>query len=142
MDESVINGANLFFAPQFGIAPQGATGRNQWIFGLVNGAPYVSALYLHFVVTTLTFLKLCCAVLGCWLTPFLNNWFGRRGTIFLSAFVSFAACIWQGVTNSWEHLFVARFVLGLGIGPKSSTVPVYAAECAPPAIRGALVMMW
>lgn len=23
-----------------------------------------------------------------------------------------------------------------------STVPVYAAECAPPAIRGALVMMW
>ena len=42
----------------------------------------------------------------------------------------------------WSHLFVARFVLGIGIGPKSSTVPVYAAECAPPAIRGGLVMMW
>ena len=24
---------------------------------------------------------------------------------------------------------MARFVLGLGIGPKSATVPVYAAEC-------------
>ena len=89
----------------------------------------------------------------------LNKYFGRRGTIFITAFFSFAACIWQGVTNSWEHLFVARFVLGLGIGPKSATVPVYAAECkqhigimnfliptvsqgAPPAIRGALVMMW
>jgi MFS family permease len=44
--------------------------------------------------------------------------------------------------NSWQHLFIARFVLGFGIGPKSSTVPVYAAECAPASICGALVMMW
>ncbi|KAJ3759665.1 hypothetical protein EV360DRAFT_81916 [Lentinula raphanica] len=124
MDESVINGANLFFAPQFGIDVN-ANGNNQWLLGLVNSAPY-----------------LCCAVLGCWLTDPLNRFLGRRGTIFVTALFSFLTCIWQGVTNSWEHLFVARFVLGLGIGPKSSTVPVYAAECAPPAIRGALVMMW
>ncbi|GJN94494.1 hypothetical protein Rhopal_007576-T1 [Rhodotorula paludigena] len=45
-------------------------------------------------------------------------------------------------TNSRWHLFAARFVLGLGIGPKSATVPVYAAETAPPIIRGALVMQW
>jgi MFS family permease len=56
--------------------------------------------------------------------------------------VSFATCIWQGVTNSWPHLFIARFFLGLGVGPKSATVPVYAAECAPAKIRGALVMQW
>jgi len=67
---------------------------------------------------------------------------GRRGAIFVTACVSFLACIWQGVTNSWPHLFVARFVLGLGIGPKSATVPVYSAECAPSSIRGGLVMMW
>lgn len=80
----------------------------------------------------------------------------------MTAMFSFLTCIWQGVTNSWPHLFVARFVLGLGIGPKSATVPVYSAECvavaasivylsshiffttrcAPPLIRGALVMMW
>lgn len=45
MDESVINGANLFFAPQFGINPRGGTdqenSRNQWLLGLVNSAPYV-----------------------------------------------------------------------------------------------------
>lgn len=126
MDEAVINGANLFFAPQFHIdSSSGNASRNEWILGLVNSAPY-----------------LCCAILGCWLTDPLNNWLGRRGTIFFCATLSFLTCIWQGVTNSWPHLFVARFVLGLGIGPKSSTVPVYAAECAPPAIRGALVMMW
>ncbi|KAF9071032.1 hypothetical protein BDP27DRAFT_1322661 [Rhodocollybia butyracea] len=108
-----------------GIAGASASSRNQWLLGLVNSAPY-----------------LCCAVLGCWLTEPLNRFLGRRGTIFFAGMFSFLTCIWQGVTNSWEHLFVARFVLGLGIGPKSSTVPVYAAECSPPAIRGALVMMW
>jgi len=39
-------------------------------------------------------------------------------------------------------MFIARFALGLGIGPKSATVPIYAAETTPPAIRGALVMQW
>ncbi|GAA5951467.1 hypothetical protein JCM3765_005943 [Sporobolomyces pararoseus] len=126
MDESVTNGANL--APQFGLITTAGTpdaGRNQWLLGLVNGAPY-----------------LCCAVLGCWLTAPLNNWLGRRGTIFLTAALSALTCIWMGVTNSWQHLFAARFVLGLGIGPKSATVPVYGAETAPPLIRGALVMQW
>ncbi|KAF8586667.1 hypothetical protein K439DRAFT_1652487 [Ramaria rubella] len=126
MDETVINGANLFFADQFGISQTtGNVSQNQWLLGLVNAAPYI-----------------CCAFLGCWLTTPLNNWLGRRGTIFLTALVSFLACFWQGFTNSWPHLFAARFVLGLGIGPKSSTVPVYAAECSPAPIRGALVMMW
>ncbi|KAH9983617.1 hypothetical protein BJV74DRAFT_849720 [Russula compacta] len=126
MDEAVINGANLFFAPQFHIDPNtGNKGQNQWLLGLVNSAPY-----------------LCCAILGCWLTDPLNRLFGRRGTIFICAVISFLTCIWQGLTNSWPHLFIARFVLGLGIGPKSSTVPVYAAECTPPSIRGGLVMMW
>ncbi|BGP66112.1 hypothetical protein NBRC10512v2_007507 [Rhodotorula toruloides] len=98
---------------------------DEWILGLINGAPY-----------------LCCAVLGCWLTAPLNNWLGRRGTIFLTAFISAAACIWSACTSTRWNLFAARFVLGLGIGPKSATVPVFAAETAPPLIRGALVMQW
>jgi len=125
MDETVINGAQLFYPPQFGIPQSGVADRNSWLLGLVNSAPY-----------------LCCAFFGCWLTDPLNNWFGRRGAIFITATVSALACFWQGVTNSWPHLFVARFVLGFGIGPKSATVPIYAAECAPAPIRGALVMMW
>ncbi|KAI0708285.1 hypothetical protein C8Q76DRAFT_770326 [Earliella scabrosa] len=127
MDESVINGANLFFPDQFGISPGIEIGanRNQWLVGLVNSAPY-----------------LCCGIIGCWITDPLNRWLGRRGAIFVTAMFSFLTCIWQGVTNSWPHLFIARFFLGFGIGPKSATVPVYAAECSPPLIRGALVMMW
>lgn len=35
--------------------------------------------------------------------------------------VSAVACFWQAFTNKWWHMFIARFVLGLGIGPKSAT---------------------
>ncbi len=35
-----------------------------------------------------------------------------------------------------------RFLLGIGFGPKSATIPIYASECAPANIRGALVMFW
>lgn len=149
-DESVISGAILFFPQQFCIDDTDAKkdqtnvppellshcnltrdgwnsrlDRNSWLKGLVSSAPYVA-----------------CAFLGCWLTEPLNRFFGRRGTIFIGAFICFASCIWQAVTNTWWHLFIARLFLGLGIGPNSATVPMYAAECSPPLIRGALTMQW
>jgi len=123
MDETVVNGAQLFYTRQFGIAY--GDQRSTWLTGLVNSGPY-----------------LCCAVLGCWMSVPFNNWFGRRGTIFITCLFSALACFWQGFVNSWWHMFIARFALGFGIGPKSATVPIYAAECTPPAIRGALVMQW
>ena len=49
MDESVINGANLFFAPQFGLNTENGApnaSQNRCIFGLVNGAPYVRHSYI------------------------------------------------------------------------------------------------
>ncbi|OBT51571.1 hypothetical protein VE04_08663 [Pseudogymnoascus sp. 24MN13] len=64
------------------------------------------------------------------------------GTIFLTCFFSATACFWQAFANTWWHMFIARFFLGFGIGPKSATVPIYAAETAPPPIRGALIMCW
>ncbi|KAL8695164.1 MAG: hypothetical protein Q9218_000332 [Villophora microphyllina] len=123
MDETVVNGAQLFYKGQFGI--DGQDPRSTWLFGLVTAAPY-----------------LCCAFLGCWLTVPFNSLFGRRGTIFLTCFFSALACFWQAFTNTWWHMFIARFFLGFGIGPKSATVPIYAAEATPPRIRGALVMQW
>ena len=126
MDESVTNGANLFWAPQFGlITAKGTPGasRNQWLLGLTAGSPY-----------------LCCAVLGCWLTSPVNKVMGRRYAMALAAAISFIGCIWSACVNSWQHLLGARFFLGIGVGLGSATVPVFAAETAPPLIRGALVM--
>jgi MFS family permease len=72
----------------------------------------------------------------------MNKRFGRRGTVFIACVISAAACFWQAFTNTWWHMFIARFFLGFGVGPKSSTTPMYSAECAPPKLRGALVMQW
>ncbi|KAJ0162239.1 putative metabolite transport protein YwtG [Colletotrichum tanaceti] len=123
MDETVVNGAQSFYKSQFGIG--GKTERDTWLLGLTNSAPY-----------------LCCAVVGCWLTEPMNKAFGRRGTVFISCLISALACFWQAFTNTWWHMFIARFMLGFGIGPKSATTPIFAAECAPPRLRGALVMQW
>lgn len=116
MDESCNAGAVAYWPDQLGVSDlPNAT----YIEGLIVGAPY-----------------LACAVLGCWLNEPLNRWFARRGTIWISCFVAAAASIWEAFTYSHWQLFAARFVLGLGIGAKSSTIPVYAAECAPAPIRG------
>ncbi|GJN79246.1 hypothetical protein PLIIFM63780_002759 [Purpureocillium lilacinum] len=118
MDQTVINGAQSFYFDEFGIT-------DKLLQGLVNGSPYAAA-----------------ALVGCWLNAPLNNRWGRRGTIAFSCFLAFATAIWQAVAMTWTTLLAGRFVLGLAVGAKSATTPVYAAECAPKTIRGALVMMW
>lgn len=125
MDETVNNGAQaIYMKPDVCASvyiqiarliriPQQLNITTANIQGLVVGAPY-----------------LACAIIGCWLTEPLNRYFARRGTIFISCFIAAVASVWEGVCNTWVNLFIARFVLGLGIGSKSSTVPVYAAgEC-------------
>ena len=82
------------------------------------------------------------AGLGCWLSDPLNRYFGRRGTIFITALVLIATPIASGFTHSWQTLFVVRLILGLGMGAKGSTVPILAAENSPASIRGALTMSW
>ena len=79
---------------------------------------------------------------GCWLSDPLNNYFGRRGTIFFAAIFCLLSVIGSGVTQTWQQLFVTRLLLGIGMGSKASTVPIFAAENCPAAIRGGLVMSW
>jgi sugar porter (SP) family MFS transporter len=127
-DQTGSNGANLSFPLEFGIgATRGQPNykRDSWLVGVVNAAPYIAS-----------------ACIGCWLSDPLNNYLGRRGTIFVTALCLIATPIASGFTHSWETLFVVRLVLGIGMGAKGSTVPVFAAENSPAQIRGALVMGW
>ena len=94
------------------------------MLGLINGAPY-----------------LCCA-LACCLNHPLNKALNRRGVIFATCLISSITCLLQAFSKNWWQLLLFRFLLGFGIGPKSATIPIYAAEAAPENIRGALVMMW
>jgi MFS family permease len=72
----------------------------------------------------------------------LNSYLGRKGTIALTCFVSFASCLGQAFSGTRTVIITTRLLLGIGIGPKSATIPVYAAECVPEQIRGALVVQW
>ncbi|KAK5117303.1 hypothetical protein LTR62_005920 [Meristemomyces frigidus] len=99
--------------------------RNLWLVGLINAAPYIASAFI-----------------GCWLSDPLNNYFGRRGTIFFSAVFCLLAVLGAACTQNWWELFICRILLGIGMGSKASTVPIYAAENVPALIRGGLVMSW
>lgn len=79
---------------------------------------------------------------GAWIVDPLNHYLGRRGEIFLTAACLTATPIASGFTHSWQQLFAVRFIMGIGIGAKNATVPIFSAELAPARIRGALVMFW
>ncbi|KAH9862671.1 hypothetical protein J1614_010764 [Plenodomus biglobosus] len=121
-DQTGSNGANLSFPEEFGIA-EGA--RNEWIVGLINSIIFLTA-----------------GLIGAFIVDPLNHYLGRRGEIFVTALCLTATPIGSGFAKSWEGLFAARFIMGIGIGAKNATVPIYSAEMAPARIRGALVMFW
>ncbi|KAI1095244.1 hypothetical protein F5B19DRAFT_481913 [Rostrohypoxylon terebratum] len=122
-DQEGSNGANLTFPAQFGIG--GDTDHDVLLVGLINSAPYIGS-----------------ALIGCWLSDPLNCHFGRRGTIFVSALFCLLTPIGGALTQNWQQLLITRILLGVGMGIKASTVPIFAAENSPAAIRGALVMSW
>ena len=122
-DQTGSNGANLSFPAVFGIGST-STG-DTLLVGVVNAAPYI-----------------CCAFFSCWMADPVNLYFGRRGTIFIAAIFCFLPVFGAALSQNWEQLLINRLLLGVGMGLKGSTVPIYAAENSPAAIRGALVMSW
>lgn len=122
-DQTGSNGANLSFPIEFGIGS--SSNKDSLLVGLVNSGPYVGSAFL-----------------GCWIADPLNHYLGRRGTIFVAAVFCFLTVIGSAFTQTWPQLLICRLLLGVGMGAKASTVPIYAAENAPAAIRGALVMSW
>ena len=63
-------------------------------------------------------------------------------TIFISAIFCLLTPIGGALSQSWEQLFITRLLMGIGMGLKGSSVPIFAAENSPARIRGALVMSW
>ncbi|KAI9899832.1 hypothetical protein N3K66_004094 [Trichothecium roseum] len=121
-DQTGANGANLSFPKEFGIDGKG---RDEWIVGIINSIIFLTA-----------------GLIGAFIVDPLNHYLGRRGEIFLTGAALVATPIGSAFAQSWQALFAARFVMGIAIGAKNATVPIYSAEMAPARIRGALVMFW
>jgi sugar porter (SP) family MFS transporter len=127
-DQTGSNGANLSFPDEFGISTRSTdphASRNQWIVGVVNAGPYIAS-----------------CLVGCWLSDPLNHFLGRRGTLFFCGIFCIGAVLGQAFCQTWPQLLACRLLLGLGMGPKASTSPVFSAENVPANIRGGLVMCW
>jgi hypothetical protein len=121
-DQTGSNGANLSFPEEFGLV---GGSKNEWIVGLINSIIFLTA-----------------GLIGAFIVDPLNKYLGRRGEIFLTAIILTVTPIGSACAQSWQGLFAARFIMGIGIGAKNATVPIYSAEMAPHRIRGALVMFW
>ncbi|PPJ59549.1 hypothetical protein CBER1_09800 [Cercospora berteroae] len=114
-DNTGANGANLSFPEEFGIA------HNGWLVGAINASPTMFGL------------------LSAWAADPINNLLGRRGTIFLTNIFVVFPVLAQAFTHSWWELMLCRLFMGIGMGIKISTIPIYTAEVAPTNIRGGLV---
>ncbi|KAK8923256.1 Polyol transporter 5 [Metarhizium anisopliae] len=121
------------------VANEGECAKNSWIVGFINAMPYITI----------------CLFAG-WISDPLNDLLGRRGVIFIAAIFSLLAPFGMGLSQTWgelvvcraqTHLFLSltlhdRMLLGIGMGLKEVTVPVFSAENSPAIIRGGLVMSW
>ena len=72
----------------------------------------------------------------------VNELCGRRCTIFIASIFSLLAPFGMGLSQTWGQLAVCRVLLGVGMGLKEVTVPVFSAENVPASVRGGLVMSW
>ncbi|KIW11047.1 hypothetical protein PV08_10346 [Exophiala spinifera] len=118
-----MNGANLYFPKALGIGSNSK--HDNFIVGLINSGIYLST-----------------GALGAWLSDPVNSRLGRRGAVFTGTIICLISNLSSSISRSWHQLLVFRLLLGIGLGINASTVSVYAAECAPAAIRGGLAVSW
>ena len=113
-DQTGSNGANLSFPIAFGIpdtallqdgSPNPDADTNQWLVGIINAAPYIASAFI-----------------GCWLSDPLNNYFGRRGAIFIAAIFLILTPIGSALCQTWEQLLACRLLMGLGTSELRSSI--------------------
>ncbi|KAI9698086.1 MAG: hypothetical protein M1820_007594 [Bogoriella megaspora] len=128
--ESIV-GANLTWPVDMGLAEFDDSRRLQWLenglvrFAWVNAAPYLAG-----------------SLIGAWISDPISYARGRRLTLLVAGLCSFVAPIGCAYSNYWYQLLIWRIFLGIGIGVKSSVVPVLEAEAFTPQLRGKLLVSW
>lgn len=85
---------------------------------------------------------------GCFTACLITWWpadrFGRRISLMGAGIVTTIGVVFQAcsaIEGQLPLMYVGRFITGLGVGSASALTPMYIAECAPRAIRGALIGM-
>jgi sugar porter (SP) family MFS transporter len=110
--------------------------------GVISGAlPFLQDVFaltplMQGVVTSVA---LGGAALGAMVAGPLADRFGRKTVILVVAVIFFAGAIVSALATILSVLVIGRFLVGVGVA--SMLTPLYLAETAPPAQRGALVSL-
>ena len=81
------------------------------------------------------------AVLGAMVAGTLSDRFGRRLVILVTALVFVVGALLSAAAEDVALLLVGRLLIGIGIGVASMLTPLYLAEIAPAASRGAITSL-
>jgi sugar porter (SP) family MFS transporter len=116
-DATVISGAVPFIRDYFGLGGAGGS------------------LALGWAVSSLGW----GAMAGNLCTGVLNDRYGRRAVLFLTAVLFVGSSLLAASAHSYSVFIIARILGGLAVGAAILTAPMYIAEIAPPDRRGLLV---
>jgi MFS transporter, SP family, galactose:H+ symporter len=117
-DGSNVAGAQLYFADDFDLNPNGAA--------------------VETIVAASVYGQLVGALSG----GFIINRFGRRSTISVVAFGYVVFCLASALASTPVMLGVSRALLGVMIGVSLIAVPIFVAESVPAGIRGATLVAY
>jgi MFS transporter, SP family, galactose:H+ symporter len=112
-DTGVISGAELFFTKDFHLSPGG---EELAVSGVLIGA-----------------------IVGAAVAGQLADALGRRSTLIILSIIFAAGAILTALAPNLVIFLIFRIVIGFGIGAAAVVAPMFIAEMAPPAIRGALI---
>ena len=111
---------------------------------VISGA--IGFLETHFALsTTGVGWAASCALVGC--VPgalsagWLNQIFGRRATLMLSAVLFLTSAIGTAIPESFSTFVIFRILGGVGVGIASFSSPLYIAEITPSSKRGTRVTL-
>ena len=110
--------------------------------GVISGAILFlrSAFHLSsLMLGVVTSIALAGAAAGAMVAGPLSDRFGRRPILLATALVFVAGAVLSALAPDLAMLLAGRLVVGVGIGGASMLTPLYLAEIAPAAERGALV---
>ncbi|CAO1598709.1 hypothetical protein XANCAGTX0491_002469 [Xanthoria calcicola] len=129
--QGAIVGANTTWPRALGLdleqyGPRQTSGKDVWKFSATNAIVYFAA-----------------STVGAFLCdPLTEIVTGRRAAIFVAALFTFVASIGEAFAHDWRALLTWRFFLGIGMGAKSSVIPIYESEVSPARLRGQVLTSW
>ncbi|AIT08873.1 MFS transporter [Candidatus Francisella endociliophora] len=113
--------------------------------GYINGSLKFIAQSFHLTESQqghVASILLVGAAIGALFSGVLSKKFGRRKVLIIAGGIFSLATLVSIFAPNYEVFFIARFVLGVGVGVASFIAPLYLSEISPKEFRGALVGMY